>query len=127
MIDISKLLIEIVNSLYSPQTVTTKQGERTSTMLWFNNRRKVEALYYEWIQKNGVADTPMSLIAFMQIKGWLNEEKILEEISKPAEYAHGMMTDEEFKQAVINEEWLDRVRGESGHDDEEEDEEEWDR
>lgn len=44
-----------------------------------------------------------------------------------AEYAHGMMTDDEFKQAVINEEWLDRVRGESGHDEEEEDEEEWDR
>ena len=52
-------------------------------MLWFNNRKKVETLYYEWIQKNGVADTPMSLIAFMQIKGWLNEEKILEDINKP--------------------------------------------
>ena len=32
---------------------------------------------------NGVIDAPMSLIAFMQIKGWLNEEKILEDISKP--------------------------------------------
>lgn len=58
-------------------------GERTRTMLWFSNRRKVERLYYEWAHKNGVADTPMSLIAFMQIKGWLNEEKILEDISKP--------------------------------------------
>lgn len=52
-------------------------------MLWFSSRLKIERLYYEWANKNGVADTPMSLVAFMQRKGWLNEEKILEDIRKP--------------------------------------------
>lgn len=51
-------------------------------MIWFKHRRKIERLYYEWAYLNGVADTPISLIAFMQIKGWLNEGKILVDITE---------------------------------------------
>ena len=37
-----------------------------------------------------------------------------------AEYAHGLLDEDEFKQAVRDEEWLDKVRG--AEDDESEDE-----
>ncbi len=54
-------------------------------MIWFKHRRKIERLYYEWAHLNGVKNTPISLIAFMQIKGWLNEGKILVDITEQNE------------------------------------------
>lgn len=39
-----------------------------------------------------------------------------------AEYAHGLMDEDEFKQAVRDEEWLDRVRGTESKDEVEDDE-----
>lgn len=46
-------------------------------MIWFKERVAIVTMYKQWIWKNGVADTPVSLISFLQIKGWLNEDKIL--------------------------------------------------
>lgn len=40
-----------------------------------------------------------------------------------SEHRLGYLTDEEFKQAVRDEEWLDRVRGERECEDEEDEEE----
>ena len=41
-------------------------------------------------------------------------------MSRYAEYAHGLMDEDEFKQAVRNEEWLDRVRGAESEDEDDE-------
>ena len=38
-------------------------------MLWYRDRRKVANNYTEWRIENGVADTPESVVAYMQIKG----------------------------------------------------------
>lgn len=48
----------------------------------FSNRMKIEKLYYEWIKENGIADKPNSLVVFMHCKGWLNEEKIGDDLRK---------------------------------------------
>lgn len=48
----------------------------------FANRKKIEALYYEWIKENNIADNPNSVVAFMLCQGWLNEEKIGEDLRK---------------------------------------------
>ncbi|MBQ6500384.1 MAG: hypothetical protein IJI87_03205 [Mogibacterium sp.] len=45
-------------------------------MIWFKERVTIVTMYKHWIWKKGVADTPLSLITFLQIKGWLNEDKI---------------------------------------------------
>lgn len=52
-------------------------------MLWYRDRRKVANNYTEWRIENGVADTPESVVAYMQIKGWLNEDKILKDLGEP--------------------------------------------
>lgn len=48
----------------------------------FATRMKIEELYYEWIKENGIADKPNSVVAFMLCQGWLNEEKIGEDLRK---------------------------------------------
>ena len=48
----------------------------------FANRKKIEELYYEWINENWIADKPSSVVAFMLYQGWLNEEKIGEDLRK---------------------------------------------
>lgn len=45
-------------------------------MILFSDRMKIERLFIEWCEENGVAQMPNSLVAFMQTKGWLNEDKI---------------------------------------------------
>lgn len=53
-------------------------------MLWYKDRCKVAANYAAWIKENGVADTPESMVAYLQIKGWLNEDKILNDLREPS-------------------------------------------
>ena len=48
----------------------------------FTNRKKIEELYYEWINGKCIADKPSSVVAFMLYQGWLNEEKIGEDLRK---------------------------------------------
>ena len=47
-------------------------------MLFFNHRRKLENLFLKWCKENGVANTPMSVVAFLQINGLIDEDKALE-------------------------------------------------
>lgn len=47
-------------------------------MIGFGHRVKLEKMYHEWLKENGVFDRPVSIIAFLQLKGLLNEDKVLE-------------------------------------------------
>lgn len=52
-------------------------------MLWFSHRRKIVRLYKCWLRETGAADDPMSLLAFLQTRGWLKEEDIYNELCRP--------------------------------------------
>ena len=43
---------------------------------------KIYNLFIEWCEENKVAKNSQSFIAFLQIKGWLNEDKILNDLIK---------------------------------------------
>ena len=45
-------------------------------MIFYSQRMKIEQMFYQWCEENGVARKPNSLVAFMQFKGWLDEEAI---------------------------------------------------
>ena len=46
----------------------------------FSIRMKIEELFYEWCETEGVANKPNSMIAFLMEKGWLNEKKIIKDL-----------------------------------------------
>lgn len=50
------------------------------SILLFSDRLKIEELYLDWVKKNGIADKPNSVVAFLQVHNWLNEEKIIEDL-----------------------------------------------
>lgn len=56
-------------------------------LLLFSYRMKIERLFLEWCEENGVKNVPNSLVAFMHLKGWLNVEKIIGDLSKKEERA----------------------------------------
>lgn len=47
----------------------------------FYQRQQVEKQYYKYIKEHGIKNKSIHLIAFLQQKGWLNENKIIEDIS----------------------------------------------
>lgn len=47
-------------------------------MLLFSQRCKLQELFLKWCAENDVANTPMSVFAFLQINGLINEEKVNE-------------------------------------------------
>lgn len=47
-------------------------------MIFLSDRVKLEKLYREWVGVFPVKDCPLSLIAFLNLKGLLNEGKVLE-------------------------------------------------
>lgn len=49
-------------------------------MLFFFQRLKIEELFLEWCKEYGAAQRPISFVAFMMIKGWLNIDKILKDL-----------------------------------------------
>lgn len=51
-------------------------------MLYFSARRKLGLLVEQWMLKNRVLNCPSSTIGFLQIHGFLNEEKIKEFLAK---------------------------------------------
>lgn len=51
-------------------------------MLFYKNRILIEKLFAKWCEENGVAYLPNSLVAYMEIKGWLNIEKILADLKE---------------------------------------------
>ena len=49
-------------------------------LIRFSDRMLIADKFVEWGIMNNVKFCPDSVIAFLQIKGWLNEEKILKEL-----------------------------------------------
>lgn len=48
----------------------------------FSERLKIAQLFIEWCKENKVRESFDSLVAFMQINEWLNEDKICEDLKK---------------------------------------------
>ena len=46
----------------------------------FGLRMEIEELYLKWCEEEGIANEPNSFVVFMMSKGWLNEEKIIEDL-----------------------------------------------
>lgn len=46
----------------------------------FSHRMRIQELFEAWCIKNSAAASTNNLIAFMEQKGWLNSEKILEDL-----------------------------------------------
>lgn len=51
----------------------------------FKIRIDIEKMFYEWCEKNNIAKQPNSMVVFMMEKNWLNEDKIVKDISKQTE------------------------------------------
>lgn len=49
-------------------------------MILFSTRMKIAQLFIEWCKENKVRKSFDSLVAFMQINEWLNEDKICEDL-----------------------------------------------
>ena len=47
----------------------------------FGRRMKIEKLFYEWCESEGVANKPNSMIVFLMEKGWLNGKKVIEDLA----------------------------------------------
>ena len=46
----------------------------------FSHRMRIQELFEAWCIKNSAAASQNNLIAFLEHKGWLNSEKILEDL-----------------------------------------------
>lgn len=55
----------------------------------FSDRVKIGKLYTKWLTDNGVKDCPESFVAFLQIKGWLNEKKCANDLYDMEEVQNG--------------------------------------
>lgn len=51
-------------------------------MILFSTRMKIAQLFIEWCKENKVRKSFDSLVAFMQINEWLNEDKICEDLKE---------------------------------------------
>ena len=49
-------------------------------MIFFTQRKRLAKKYEEWISKNNALDCPFNVISFLSLMGYLNEEKIDEEV-----------------------------------------------
>lgn len=47
----------------------------------FGRRMKIEELFYEWCEVEGIAKKPNSMVVFLMKKGWLNEEQIIKDLA----------------------------------------------
>lgn len=47
-------------------------------MILFSDRVKLEDIYRKFLKDNKAKDCPLSVISFLQLKGLLNEDKVLE-------------------------------------------------
>lgn len=45
-------------------------------MVWFSQRMAIERSFVEWAERNGIAQKPNAVVAFLAINGCLDEEKI---------------------------------------------------
>ena len=49
-------------------------------LLLYTYRLMIEKAYLKWCEDNGVAKLPNTLVSYMHSRGWLNEEKIIEDL-----------------------------------------------
>lgn len=47
----------------------------------FGRRMKIEELFYEWCEAEGIAKKPNPMVVFLMEKGWLNEEQIIKDLA----------------------------------------------
>lgn len=78
--DILALAEHIVFGLYDGKFPEDTGFYSGPTMVLFTQRMQIEELYLNWCKENGVAEKPNSLVAFMQINDWLNEEQIMADL-----------------------------------------------
>lgn len=79
--DIIALTEHIVFGLYDGKFPEDTGFYSGPTMILFTQRMQIENLYLNWCKENGVADKPNSLVTFMQINDWLNEEQIMADLN----------------------------------------------
>lgn len=48
----------------------------------FGLRMEIEQQYLDWCKREGIANKPNSLVVFMMLQGWLNEEKIIRDLTQ---------------------------------------------
>lgn len=47
-------------------------------MIWFTQRLNIERAFNAWAEENGVAKVPNAVVAFLEIKGLLDEDAVHE-------------------------------------------------
>lgn len=62
----------------------------TPSKLYFSQRSKISSMYYKWLKdgstdKYRVEDCPLNVVTFLSTMGWLNQEKILEDLKRNPE------------------------------------------
>ena len=69
-----------------------KQQENppSPSKLYFSKRLRISSMYSKWLEDNStdtyrVEDCPLSVVSFLSTMGWLNEEKILEDLKRDPE------------------------------------------
>jgi hypothetical protein len=48
----------------------------------FGLRMQIEKMFLDWCREEDVAEKPNSLVVFMMSRGWLNEEKIIKDLTQ---------------------------------------------
>ena len=49
-------------------------------MILYSQRMEIERRFYAWCEENGVKKCPVSLVAFMEIHGWLDEDAVVRDV-----------------------------------------------
>lgn len=55
--------------------------------IFFSQRLKIEKLFDAWCEEKHILRVPQSMVAYMQIRGWLNEDKIMEDLKEEGQNA----------------------------------------
>ena len=50
--------------------------------LHFGLRMQIEEMFSDWCKKEGLVEKPSTLVVFMMLQGWLNEEKIIRDLTQ---------------------------------------------
>ena len=45
-------------------------------MIFFSQRMAIEKMFHEWCEEHMITEKPNALVAFMESKGWLNNDAI---------------------------------------------------
>lgn len=48
----------------------------------FGLRMQIEEMFLDWCREEDVAEKPTALVVFMMLHGWLNEEKIIRDLTQ---------------------------------------------